>query len=105
MSEERIRRLEEQVAHLYAHLGLSPGVDRFAEVGGGGLDGDIQQLVTGGRKIQAIKLYRERTGVGLAEAKDAIEAWERSTQARLGDAHRRRRAGRRADARRPRGGR
>ena len=76
MSEERIRRLEEQVAHLYAHLGLSPGVDRFAEVGGGGLDADIQQLVTDGRKIQAIKLYRERTGVGLAEAKDAIEAWE-----------------------------
>ena len=76
MSEERIRRLEEQVAHLYAHLGLDPEVDRFAEVCGGGLDADIQQLVTDGRKIHAIKLYRERTGVGLAEAKDAIEAWE-----------------------------
>ena len=79
MSEERIRRLEEQVAHLYAHLGLSPGGgDRFAEVtAGGGLDADVQALVGSGKKINAIKLYRERTGVGLAEAKDAIDAWER----------------------------
>jgi ribosomal protein L7/L12 len=30
-----------------------------------------------GRKIEAIKLYRERTGVGLKEAKDAVEALER----------------------------
>jgi hypothetical protein len=26
-------------------------------------------------KIQAIKAYREGTGVGLAEAKDAVEKW------------------------------
>ena len=26
-----------------------------------------------GRKIQAIKLYREQTGAGLKEAKDAVE--------------------------------
>ena len=37
----------------------------------------MQALVGSGKKINAIKLYRERTGVGLAEAKDAIEAWER----------------------------
>lgn len=30
-----------------------------------------------GRKIEAIKLYRERTGVGLAEAKAAVEAMAR----------------------------
>ena len=30
-----------------------------------------------GRKLEAIRLYRERTGLGLAEAKDAIEALER----------------------------
>jgi hypothetical protein len=73
MSEERIRRLEEQVDHLYRHLGLSqPGPGTPA----GGLDPDIQQLLNSGKKINAIKLYRERTGVGLAEAKDAIEGWE-----------------------------
>jgi ribosomal protein L7/L12 len=34
---------------------------------------DIQMLVRRGNLIQAIKLYRERTGVGLAEAKAAVE--------------------------------
>ena len=73
MSEERIRRLEEQVDHLYRHLGLGqPGAGTSA----GGLDADIQQLVSSGKKINAIKLYRERTGAGLAEAKYAIEAAE-----------------------------
>ena len=27
------------------------------------------------KKIQAIKAYREETGAGLAEAKEAVEAW------------------------------
>ena len=27
------------------------------------------------RKIEAIKVYREETGAGLAEAKEAVEAW------------------------------
>ena len=31
------------------------------------------ELVQSGRQIDAIKLYRELTGVGLAEAKDAVE--------------------------------
>jgi ribosomal protein L7/L12 len=30
------------------------------------------------RKIEAIKLLREETGAGLAEAKDAVEAYQRS---------------------------
>lgn len=32
-----------------------------------------------GNKIEAIKAYREVTGVGLKEAKDAIEAMERQS--------------------------
>jgi ribosomal protein L7/L12 len=27
------------------------------------------------RKIEAIKVYRQETGAGLAEAKEAVEAW------------------------------
>lgn len=38
------------------------------------LDEEIRSLVEKGSKIEAIKLYRERTGVGLKEAKDAVEA-------------------------------
>jgi ribosomal protein L7/L12 len=30
-----------------------------------------------GRKLEAIKLYRERTGVGLKQARDAVDALER----------------------------
>ena len=41
------------------------------------LDGCVLALVRGGRKIEAIKLYRDVTGAGLKEAKDAVEALER----------------------------
>ena len=34
----------------------------------------IDGYIAGGQKIQAIKLYREFTNAGLAEAKDAIDA-------------------------------
>jgi ribosomal protein L7/L12 len=39
-------------------------------------DQDIRALLTGGRKIEAIRVYRDRYGVGLKEAKDAVEAME-----------------------------
>jgi ribosomal protein L7/L12 len=34
----------------------------------------IHELAASGRKIEAIKLYRAAHGVGLAEAKEAVEA-------------------------------
>ncbi|MCC6124016.1 MAG: ribosomal protein L7/L12 [Pirellulales bacterium] len=37
-------------------------------------DRDILSLMKGGKKIEAIKLYREKTGLGLKDAKDAVEA-------------------------------
>jgi ribosomal protein L7/L12 len=33
----------------------------------------MRDLVRQGRKIEAIKLYREQTGAGLAEAKEAVD--------------------------------
>jgi ribosomal protein L7/L12 len=39
---------------------------------------EIRALLGEGQKIQAIKLYREHTGVGLKEAKEAVEAIERA---------------------------
>ncbi|MCA9752897.1 MAG: ribosomal protein L7/L12 [bacterium] len=33
----------------------------------------VQELVLAGQKIQAIKRYREENGVGLKEAKEAVE--------------------------------
>lgn len=36
---------------------------------------EIDRLLAANQKITAIKAYREHTGVGLKESKDAIEAW------------------------------
>jgi ribosomal protein L7/L12 len=40
-------------------------------------DDEIRTLLETGQKIEAIKRYREMTGAGLAEAKEAIDAIER----------------------------
>ena len=40
-------------------------------------ESEIRELLAAGRKIEAIRLYRDRYGVGLKEAKDAVEAFER----------------------------
>lgn len=42
-----------------------------------GLAAHVRRLLADGQKIEAIKVLREATGVGLAEAKHAIEAIER----------------------------
>src|SRR5688572_20650980 len=48
--------------------------------------GDVKEqaleLVRAKNKIGAIKLVRERTGLGLKEAKDQVEAWEREAGGR-----------------------
>jgi ribosomal protein L7/L12 len=60
---------------------------RFCEHCGAPIDADggrpagavdrVRQLVAAGQKIEAIKVLREATGAGLAEAKRAVEAIER----------------------------
>jgi ribosomal protein L7/L12 len=45
------------------------------------LDGRVIALLRDGRKIEATKLYRDLTGAGLKEAKDAVEALEREGSA------------------------
>ncbi|MFP6616882.1 MAG: ribosomal protein L7/L12 [Candidatus Hydrogenedentota bacterium] len=38
---------------------------------------ELAKLIVTGKKIPAIKLYREETGLGLKEAKEAAEALEK----------------------------
>ncbi|HEX7737165.1 MAG TPA: ribosomal protein L7/L12 [Ktedonobacteraceae bacterium] len=38
---------------------------------------DIAHLLTRGKKIEAIKIYRQYTGLGLADAKNAVDRIER----------------------------
>ena len=42
----------------------------------------INAEIFGGQKISAIKLYREATGAGLKEAKDAVEEIEKDLRQR-----------------------
>jgi ribosomal protein L7/L12 len=61
-------------------LELAP---RVAEAGHGvsGVDLDeINELLLQNKKIEAINLYRQQTGIGLTEARDAIEAIEETSQ-------------------------
>ncbi len=62
-----------------ARRDLSAPPRPMVRVGDERIDNDeIRALIRAGRKIDAIKLVRERTGLGLAEAKDTVEALEQT---------------------------
>lgn len=74
--EQRLFHLERVVARMAPVLGLEAPPDREVH--------RIREAVQAGHKLEAIRLYRERSGVGLAEAKDAIErgTWEQDLRVR-----------------------
>ncbi len=41
---------------------------------GGDLEAELLRLLDGGRKLEAVKLYKDRMGVPLIEAKQAVES-------------------------------
>ena len=49
-------------------------VPRAGEGRGAAGDVEVEALLRGGQKIEAIRRYREMHGVGLKEAKDAVDA-------------------------------
>ena len=55
------------------HCGGKDPVSSAASTPGMGADGDIKNLILAGRAIEAIKAIRERTGMGLKEAKDLAD--------------------------------
>ncbi|MGI5456386.1 ribosomal protein L7/L12 [Streptomyces sp. CA-249302] len=63
-ADRRVARVERKLDLILGHLGLQEDEPWSAEVA---------ELVRDGKKIEAIKVYREATGVGLKEAKDAVE--------------------------------
>ncbi len=76
----RLALLEAHVDWLYQNSGYAPpyghsGTPPVTSVssGGGGYSEAVLELVRDGNKIGAIKQYREETGVGLKEAKDAVD--------------------------------
>lgn len=73
----RLFRLENRVAFLFQELGLE---DKYqAEVGQVVMESGMAEIIAllrMNRKIEAIKLYRQQTGTGLAEAKAVIDRME-----------------------------
>ena len=84
---QRIAALEAKVAELERRLGAADADASAAAKEASGFtfasdgappdpmsDPRIAELVGKGQKIEAIKLYRELTGAGLADAKSAIDS-------------------------------
>lgn len=63
-TQVRLREIERKLDLIMTSLGIADEADDLEP---------MRTLVREGRKIEAIKLYRERTGVGLAEAKAVID--------------------------------
>jgi large subunit ribosomal protein L7/L12 len=88
---DRLAKLESALASLQAQVaslttgalaagapnplaGADPGAVSYGNnVAGGPWLEEVRQLKNSGKKINAIKLYREHTGVGLKEAKDVVD--------------------------------
>ena len=68
----RINELEDRIRFLYRRL----NIDYVDPSSNPALSPQIQEALRRGNKIEAIKIYRELTGVGLAEAKDVIDKAE-----------------------------
>ena len=65
----RISRLEAQLEFVYKHFGLT-----YIENAQPGDDPRVIDALRKNNLIEAIKIYRELTNLGLAEAKAAVEA-------------------------------
>jgi len=63
---ERLRALEAQMVR------VSEAADVSYEAPGAGVSQEVMDLVHAGDRLGAMKKYREATGVGLAEAQEAI---------------------------------
>lgn len=70
--KSRVNELEDKLQFLYRRL----NIDYLAPSSSPALAPQVQDALRRGNKIEAIKIYRELTGVGLAEAKDAIDRAE-----------------------------
>jgi ribosomal protein L7/L12 len=70
----RINELEDRLKFIYRRLGIDYTADPNADPV---MSPQIQEALRRGNKIEAIKIYRELTGVGLAEAKEAVEKMEK----------------------------
>ena len=68
---QRVDKLEHQVAFLMANLGVE-----YQDEPNQGVSPEIMDLVRRGKKMQALKLFRQETGADLKTAKEFIDSLE-----------------------------
>jgi hypothetical protein len=68
---DRIVQLERQVDFLFRRLGIDPDLALAQD---DALPAALYDAIARGKLIQAIKIYRDTTGVSLKQAKEAVEA-------------------------------
>jgi ribosomal protein L7/L12 len=73
----KVGELERKLDFVLQHLGI-----QYRDAPLSATQADALNWLRKGNKIEAIKVYREATGLGLKEAKDAVEALERQLGAR-----------------------
>ncbi len=71
--EARLLLLERKINLILNHLGIKD--DATADV--------VRDLIMRGQKIEAIRLYRQQSGVSLKEAKEAVDQMQASLRAGL----------------------
>ncbi len=79
----RVAALEAHVATMTVRAAVEAPGPRAPEARSGSVSqresspmGDVRALVRAGQKLNAIKRYRELTGLGLQEAKEAVDAMD-----------------------------
>lgn len=68
---ERLEKLEIRLDFLYRSLGVSTREAPIPEA-----SPELIELVRNGRKVEAIRAFREQTGASLKDAKNFIESME-----------------------------
>ncbi|WP_090930408.1 hypothetical protein [Nonomuraea jiangxiensis] len=77
--EERVARLEEQVASLQRHLGVDSALVAVRPERPR-LPPEFFTALRAGKKVTAIKIYREATGASLLAAKQAVDTMAREAR-------------------------
>jgi ribosomal protein L7/L12 len=72
--QQRVALIEARLEQLFEHLNLAPRAAAKSGELDPNEDPEIQDLLAKGNKVQAVKRYRELTGVGIAEAQRAIDS-------------------------------
>jgi len=74
--EARVRTLDALVGRLAERAGVGDEeLARLRGIADTGITPQIEALAGQGKDIEAIKAYRQHTGAGLKQAKDAIDAF------------------------------